>query len=194
MTGTPEFLSRRDRDALRAQYRKGEKAVRIVQADLDGRVGLLAVTDRRVLFVSRRVIRTFLREVNRDEIERVTQRTERYGSLVLKTKTGRRLEFWMIERGAAQAIAEALRPAGGVHAKAAPVEFKTAAPAKSPPPTSAPTPPATARPAPASAPSTLDGSSYLPNNTAERRARLERQLAIGAITKAEYQWQLDSLR
>ena len=198
MTSTPEFLSRRDRDALRAQYRKEEKAVRIVQADFEGHVGLLAVTDRRVLFVSRRVLRTFVREVSRDEIERVTQRTERYGSLVLKTRAGRRLEFWMQARGAAHAIAEALKPAGGLHSKAAPVEFKTTSPAPRPgqatPGQTAhagPTPPA---PRPTAVFSTADGLSYQATNTAERRARLDRQLAIGAITKAEYQWQLDSIR
>ncbi len=198
MAATPDFLSRRDRTALRNQYRKGETPQRIVQADFDGRMGLLAVTDRRVLFVSKGALRTFVKETARDQLERVTQRTERYGSLVLKTKTGRRMEFWMQERGAAKAIAEALRPA----ANAPPVEFKTTSPARSPAPAPATTTPAShsepratqSHPAPTAQPSTVDGSSYLASNTAERRARLERQLAIGAITEAEYQWQLDSLR
>lgn len=203
---TTPFLSRRDRDALRRQYRRGERPLRVVQAELDGRVGLLAATDRRVLWVSRGALRTRVEAVARDQVQSVTRRTEHFGSVVLKTRAGRRFEWWLLEPGACDAVLESLqapRPASTrpTKGKEEPVRFQAATPPTRPAPRARMPAPAPATPAdsasrewPASRPTARDGSSYLPTDTAERRARLQRQLDRGIITRREYEWQVESLR
>lgn len=191
---TPAFLSRRDRQALRRQYRRGETPVRVVQAEQDGRVGLLAVTDRRVLWVSRGALRTRVEAVARDQVAHITKRTERYGAIVLKTKAGRRFEWWFLDRGARDATLEALQfqdPAPS-RAGSGPVTFQATRPKATAAPTATAPTQGSSR-TPASRPSTRDGSSYLPTDTAERRSRLRRQLEMGILTKREYEWQIDSL-
>lgn len=182
-----DFLIRKDKAALKRRLGKRETTISVIQARVDGRVGLLAATNERLLFVRKATFGSRAMHVRRDHVAGITLMGGRHTVVRVALRDGHKWSFETLHRGAGEHWLEQVQPRPKLSTqqskqvrKDGPMEFK-AKPATA----STPTKPSTKM---------KDGYNPLDSNPTSRMERLERLKAKGQIGEAEYRWQKDALQ